>query len=131
MMKTATRPSPTRKTRQMCRLCHLPIVPSSQYYRTSNGMIRLGNCMCHEYTCDEHTRRWSIIEGTRPIRQRYNDDRTGFRRGKQNRHKRMDDSLIYCVNCRGRMIYRKEYNSIRGYIGLFKCMACSREQHND
>lgn len=133
MMNTATAepPAPTRQT-SVCRLCHLEIVPSNQYYRTKRGTIRIGHCICHEYVREEnHSMRWIIIEGTMPVKKRGRSEariRFATIHGDQNT---MNDSLIYCIGCHALMVYHKEYDKTSGYIGIFRCPQCFREQHHE
>ena len=110
-------------------------MPTSQYYRTAHGVrSESGHCICHDYIFDHAIKRWSIIEGNRKIQKRGKKQRTVSANGAQgaprfNEYRLLDDRVIYCINCRVKMIYHKEFAHSTGWIASFRCPNCTREQH--
>lgn len=128
-----TRDAITAQPHEMtCRLCHNPIVVSNEYYRTSSGCMRIGNCLCHDYIYDANNNKWSIIQGNRqPKKTSRSEQASPTRLGipKHAEYMRMNNSVIYCLGCRVRMIYQKDFTKLSGYIGLFLCPSCTRVQY--
>lgn len=117
---------------ETCRLCHRTIEATSEYLTTRDGPRRLGRCDCHEYKYSPDKGRWYLLPGRRPLtgrRQAHPRNRgTGLN---SSAWLRMDDTVVYCIACRGRMLFCKEYDQVDGYTAFHRCQICGRTQYRN
>ena len=115
---------------ETCRLCHRPIEATSERLLTLEGPRRLGRCDCHEYKYSPDKGRWYILPGRRSRkRRRQARSRSGGAGLNSSAWLRMDDAIVYCIACRGRMLFCKEYDHTDGYTAFHKCRVCGRIQY--